>query len=346
MLLLFQFLLADRLLDLTDLLDQAHQVALADDPLGHALGAELFQPVELLADADELDRHLGDRLDGQRRAAAGVAVHLGHDDAVKVQGVIERLGAVDGVLAGHRVADEVHLVGPDEAVDLLQLVHRHFVDVQPASSVEDDGIEQVVFRIGDRVAANLDRVGRELAVDRHVDLLAEHLQLLDGRGTLKVGGDQERLALPAHQGEGELAGRGRLALALQAAEHDDGRPVLGEADIGVGRPHQGDQLVVNDLDDLLAGVEGAEDSRSERFFRDLGDEVVGDGVVDVGVEQRAADLDHRLADVGLGDAATATELLERLRQASLDALEHHLRPENITATGRRGPAAPRVGGEL
>ena len=49
--------------------------------------------VELFADADELDRHAGDRLDRQGRPAAGVAVELGEDHAVEFQRVVERLGA-------------------------------------------------------------------------------------------------------------------------------------------------------------------------------------------------------------------------------------------------------------
>ena len=80
----------------------------------------------------ELDRHLGDFLDRQGRPAAGVAVELGEDDAVEIEGVVERLGAVDGVLAGHGVADEEDVVGPDEPIDLLELLHRHLGDVQSA----------------------------------------------------------------------------------------------------------------------------------------------------------------------------------------------------------------------
>src|SRR5262249_52225756 len=70
LLLPLQLLLADLLLHRGDLVDQAHQVALADDPLGHALGTELLQLLQPLADADELDRDLGHLLDGQRGAAA------------------------------------------------------------------------------------------------------------------------------------------------------------------------------------------------------------------------------------------------------------------------------------
>ena len=44
------------------LVHQADDVAHAQDALGHALGAELFQRVELLADAQELHRLAGDHL--------------------------------------------------------------------------------------------------------------------------------------------------------------------------------------------------------------------------------------------------------------------------------------------
>ena len=69
-------------------------------------------------------------------AAAGVAVELGQDHAVELQRLVEGLGAVDRVLAGHAVDDQVDLLRLDAAVDLLQLLHQLFVDVQPAGRVE------------------------------------------------------------------------------------------------------------------------------------------------------------------------------------------------------------------
>ncbi len=45
--------------------------------LGHALGAELLELVERLADADEAHRRAGDLPHAERRAAARVAVELG-----------------------------------------------------------------------------------------------------------------------------------------------------------------------------------------------------------------------------------------------------------------------------
>jgi len=106
--------------------------------------------------------------------------------------------------------------GPHQLVDLLQLVHRHLIDVQPAGRVEDDGVEEVLLGELDGLAANLDGARGELAEDRDVDLRAEDLQLVDGGGALEVGGDEDGLAALLAEGEGELGGGGRLALALEA----------------------------------------------------------------------------------------------------------------------------------
>ena len=133
-------------------------------------------------------------------------------------------------------------------------------------------------------------LGGRLAIDGDVDLLAEHLDLLDGRGALQVGRNQEGPAVALAQAESQLAGRRGLAATLQPAQHDDRGPVLGEADVVIDRPHQGDQFVVDDADDLLAGVEGAENLLAERLLGDALDKVVGDREIDVGVEQGSCGL--------------------------------------------------------
>ena len=74
------------------LLDQREHVAHAEDALGQPVGVERLERVGLLADADERDgpsRHLAHR---QRRAAAGVAVHLGEDHRVDADRGVELLG--------------------------------------------------------------------------------------------------------------------------------------------------------------------------------------------------------------------------------------------------------------
>ena len=82
------FLLVDRALRL---LHQREDVALLEDPARQPVGMERLQRVELLAHADVLDRRVGDAVDRERRAAAGVAVHLGQDHAGDAERVVEAL---------------------------------------------------------------------------------------------------------------------------------------------------------------------------------------------------------------------------------------------------------------
>ena len=159
---------------------------------------------------------------------ARVAVELGEDHAVEFERLVERLGAVDGVLAGHRVADQQRLVRHDLGVDQLQLPHELVVDVQPARRVENQTLTfPRPLGLVDRVAANLQGIalGRVLAVDRHADLLADDLELIDGGRPLEVGGDEHRLDALLLEHPGELAAGGRLSASLQTAHHHDRDPV-------------------------------------------------------------------------------------------------------------------------
>ena len=109
-------------------LDERQDVAHAEDPAGEAVGVEDLERVGLLAGAQELDRDAGDRADRERRAAAGVAVDLGEDQAGHGHRGGERLGDRDGLLAGHRVDDEQRLDRLDRGVDRGDLGHQRLVD--------------------------------------------------------------------------------------------------------------------------------------------------------------------------------------------------------------------------
>ena len=92
----------------------------------------------LLAGAQELDRQAGHGADREGRAAAGVAVDLGEDEAGDRHGGGEGLGHADGLLADHRVDHEERLDGLDRAVPARRdLGHQRLVDGQPAGGVED-----------------------------------------------------------------------------------------------------------------------------------------------------------------------------------------------------------------
>ena len=73
------------------LLDEADDVAHAEDAVGEARGMEILDRVHLLADAEQLDRLAGDGAHRERRAAAPVAVHAGQHDAGEADALVEVL---------------------------------------------------------------------------------------------------------------------------------------------------------------------------------------------------------------------------------------------------------------
>ena len=133
---------------------------------------EGLEVVELLAGTHKFDRLAGDRPDRQRRAAAGIAVELGEDDPVDAEGLIERLGDVDGVLAGHRVDHQQDLIRMDRLFDPLKLLHQHLVDVQTAGGIEDNEIVAVVLRVPEGRLGNLNRIGLTHLEDGRIGPLA------------------------------------------------------------------------------------------------------------------------------------------------------------------------------
>ena len=157
---------------------------------------------------------------------------------------------------------------------------------------------------------------------RHVDAVAERAQLLDGGRALQVGADEQRVAALGLEPAGQLGRRRRLAGALQAGHQHDRRRTAGVGDLQRLAAEDAGELGVDDLDDLLAGIEHLRAGRADRLDADAVDDVAGDADVDVGVEQGGADLAQHLVDVGLGEPALAAQTLDDAVEAVGQVLEH------------------------
>src|SRR5665213_3381714 len=296
--------------DRLGLLDQGEDVTHPEDARGETVRVELLERGDLLADADELDRSAGHAVDRERRTAARVAVHLGQDHARDPEPLVERLGDVDRLLSGHRVGDEQDLGRLDRRLDLLELRHQALVDLQPPRGVDDDGRNPEPARLGDAVARDLHRIALALVVDRQIDLLAEGLELIDRRGPIDVGRDQQRAAALLFEPQRELARVRRLARTLKP-DHD----VHGRRRIAVGQARRGaaqqvHQLVVDQLDDALRRAQRGEDVAADGLLFDRRDERLRDRQRDVGFEQRDADFAQYLSDVRLRESAAVRQPVE------------------------------------
>ena len=280
----------------------------------------------LLAAGGEHDRPAGDRADRQRRTATGVAVELGEHHAVEADPVEEGLRGDDRVLTDHRVDDEEHLVGLDGIADVGGLLHEGLVDTEATRGVNDDDVVELALRLLDRGAGDVDGVAAAVAglggEDGHADALTVDLELLDGVGALQVCRDQQRGLVLVLEPERELGREGRLAGTLEAGEHDHGGPGLGIAQAPGFAAEDRHELLVDDLDDLLRGVERAADLLAAGPLLHRRDELLDHRQGDVGLEQRDADLARGGVDVGLGEPALALEVLEGVGKAVGESGEH------------------------
>src|SRR5262249_4635494 len=129
----------------------------------------------------------------------------------------------------------------------------------------------------------------------------------------------------------QLRRRRRLARALEAREQDHGRGTRVHRELGGVAAEGGDELLVHDLDDLLCGAQALRNLRAIRAFLDASDARPHDAHVDVGLEQREADLARDVVDVLLGELAASAQPLEDSVEAVGQGIEHRRRPYSTRA---------------
>ena len=154
---------------------------------------ERFEILRLLSRAAELDRFACHGFDGERRAAARVAVELGHDDARYVESLVEGVRHRHRVLSRHAVNDKQYLRRIHRRLDVHQLLHERFVDVESAGGVDDDGVEAVFQGVRHALFRDLDRAYLSHVEHFRADLFTDYAQLLYRGGTVDVRGDEQHL---------------------------------------------------------------------------------------------------------------------------------------------------------
>ncbi len=318
-------------------LDQRDDVAHAEDARGNTIGMERLQRVELFADADQLDRAAGDGAHRQRRTTAGIAVDAGQHDAGDGQPLVEGLGHVHGVLAGHGVGDEQRLRRLGQRADVGHFLHQLFVDGEAAGGVEDQDVEAFAAGLLERAARD-----RQRHFQRHdrqrgdAGLLTQDLELLLRRRAAGVERGHHDLALD-REGAAEFgrhalralaeaiadlgAGRG-LAGALEADHQDDDRRNGVEVEVGHRAAQHLDQVVVDDLDDHLARRDRADDIGADGLGTDRIDEVADDRQRHVGFEQGGANLAQGRVDVSFGERPAPPQLVEYVAQTFAQTFKH------------------------
>ena len=288
------------------LFDEGQHIAHAENPAGHPVGMEGLDVLQLFADTGKLDGLSGDGTDGQSRAASGVAVQLAEHYGVNIQPLVEALGSVHRVLAGHGVHNQHDFVRLDGSLD----VHQRLVHMEPSGGVQKHHVMAVLPGVEDSFLRRLHRVLGALLKNGNSQLFAADLQLLNGGGAVNIAGDQQRvLPLPLHKTR-QLTAVGCLARALQAHQHDNRGAVGIDVDVLGIAAHELAQLFVDDLHDHLGRGEGFQNVGADTALGDGLCEILDHLVADIRLQKRHADLPHRLLHIRLLQAALAPQLFE------------------------------------
>ncbi len=267
--------------------------------------------VHLLARADKLDGLVNNRADRQGGTAASIAVEFGQHYAREVEAFVECLGGVDGILAGHRVDHKQDFLRIQRSFQILYFLHHGLVDGKAARRVDNDHVMMVGLGICHTVERYLDGVHIAFfAVDRHIDLAAHDLELLYGCRAVDVACYQQRaLGLFALVLPGKFARESCFTRALQATHQHDCR-VAAEVKLCGCAAHERRELVVYNFHHLLLWLNGLKHILADGLSLDGVGKLLGYLIIDVGVEQCAANVAHGFGNVDFRDFALAFEYLE------------------------------------
>ena len=197
--------------------------------------------------------------------------------------------------------------------------------MQAPRRVDDDDVVAEVRGFGDSALRARDRIhlaGRIVHANSKTRLLRDDVQLLNRRRPLHVGRHEQRVLALLGQPLRQLAGGRRLARALQTQQQDDARPLVARLQPAFGVAEERDHLVAHDLDDLLRRRQAAKHILPERPIAHAVDERLDDLEVDVGFEQREADLAERRLHVLRRQPCLAPQGLENVLKAIAERLEH------------------------
>ena len=169
---------------------------------------------------------------------------------------------------------------------------------------------------------DVDRVLAVTAEDRNANLAAERGQLVGSGGTVDVARGEQRGAALLLEQVGQLYGRRSLAGALQAHEHDDIGNAVAKDKLALGGAEHLGKLVEHDLDDVLRRRQRLHDLGGHAALLGLSDKLLDDLEVDVGLEQRHANIAHGRSNIGLGQLALAAQAVKCVVEAIAQGIKH------------------------
>ena len=306
------------------LLDERQDVAHAEDPLGHPVGVEALEVVELLARRGVEDRLAGDRLDDSAappRASPSSLDITTPSKSTASANCSATLTASWPVIASTTSRIACGLTAP--RMRLSSSMSSSSTCRRPLVSTMRTSLPSIFARSSAQ-RGDVDRVlVGALLVDLGAGLGADLDELVDrGRAVDVARGDGDRRAV--------LLLEVRASFAVAVVLPEPCRPAMritvggrGENVMPAAAPPM--SFVSSSLTILTTcwpGLSCADDLLAERALLELLGELADDLEVDVGLEQREADLAHRRVDVVLGQRPALADVGEGLLELLGEGVKH------------------------
>ena len=182
--------------------------------------------------------------------------------------------------------------------------------MEPTGGVQKHHVVAPLTGVEHRFFGGFDGILSALLENGNAQLLAADLQLLDGRGTVDIAGNEQGVSSLPLLKTRQLGAVGGLARALQTHQHNHrGAVGIDIQMLGVAA-HELAQLLVDDLYDHLGRGERFQHIGADAAFRDRLGEVLDHLIAHVRFQQRHADLPHSLLHIRFLQTALAAKLLE------------------------------------
>lgn len=190
-------------------------------------------------------------------------------------------------------------------------IHQSLINGQSSRRIHDHDIVAIPFGLIHPCFGNGDRIfGFKIRIDRHPDLLCQHLQLVDRSRAIDVTGHQQGLpAFLFFKIIGQLARKSRFTRTIESGDQNDGR-VFRKIQLGHLPSHELGQLIAHDLGQQLSRRNAGQYILAQCLLPYLIGKCFGRLIIDIGIQQRLADLLHGFGHVDLRNIPLTFQYLE------------------------------------
>ena len=198
----------------------------------------------------------------------------------------------------------------DFGLDIFQLVHQLFVNVKTSGCIKKHIVMSVVFCKSYSTSCDINGVDLSHFENGHARLFADNLKLFDCRRTVNVAGNKQGSVSLIFEHQSKLCAVRGFTRALKTAHHDDCRRVIGDGKSCLGSAHEVDKLLIDDFDNHLRRRKAFHNLCADCTLGNGFGEVLGNLIVNVGLQKSKPHLTHCVFNVAFGQCALAYQLFK------------------------------------